>query len=190
MNNATYARHSTQRRTYHSAEQPQHPAQEAVEAVIRQFEGDYELRATFTRDEASMRLFNRPNSIVVGYICRLYDAQNRCLSEGRGVSIVSYQTGRYIDKAILYARNASLIDCVSRASKLSMVFASDGEGGGEYTGNNHTSTPVEQQPSEKQVKYLKNLIEALPPDEQSDLLTRLPQMSRYDVSQLINTLKE
>jgi hypothetical protein len=190
MNNTTYARRPTQRRTYHTPTQAQHPAQEAVESVIRQYEGEFQLRAQFIKDDASMTVFRRPNSVVVGYICRLFDSENRCLSEGRGVSIISFQTGRYINKAILYARNASLIDCVSRASKLSTVFASDEEDGSEISQNSYASNPPEQQPSEKQVKYLTSLIETLPSDEQTDLLTRLPQMSRYDVSQLINTLKE
>lgn len=189
MNNTTYARRPTQRRTYHTPTQAQHPAQEAVESVIRQYEGEFQLRAQFIKDEPSMTVFRRPNSVVVGYICRLFDSENRCLSEGRGVSIISFQTGRYINKAILYARNASLIDCVSRASKLSTVFASDEEEGSEVSHSNYASNPPEQQPSEKQVKYLRSLIETLPSDEQTDLLTRLPQMSRYDVSQLINNLK-
>lgn len=190
MNNTTYARRTTQRRTYHTPTQAQHPAQEAVESVIRQFEGEFQLKAQFIKDDASMTVFRRPNSVVVGYICRLFDSDNRCLSEGRGVSIISYQSGRYINKAILYARNASLIDCVSRASKLSTVFASDEEDGSEVSQKGHISNPPAQQPSDKQVKYLRSLIETLPSDEQTDLLTRLPQMSRYDVSQLINTLKE
>lgn len=189
MNRTTYPER-TQRRTFHSVSQPQHPAQEAIESVISQYEGDYHLKAQFTKDNASMTLFKRPNSIVVGYICRLYDAQGRCLSEGRGLSFVSYQTGRYVQKAILYARNASLIDCVSRASKLSTVFATDEEEGSPQGFDATNSTPIDQQPSEKQVKYLKNLIEVLPSEEQNELLTRLPQMSKYDVSQLINTLKE
>lgn len=49
--------------------------------------------------------------------------------------------------------------------------------------------PIENKPSEKQVNYLKSLAEALPSNEQSDLMTRLPQMTRYDVSQLISNLK-
>lgn len=190
MNSTTYARQTTQRRTYHAPSQTQHPAQEAIESVISQYEGEYQLKARFTQDDASMTLFKRPNSVVVGYICRLYDAQGRCLSEGRGLSFVSYQTGRYVQKAILYARNASLIDCVARASKLSTVFATDEEEGSLSGYDEPVAAPVDQQPSEKQVKYLKNLIEILPSDEQNDLLARLPQMSKYDVSQLINTLKD
>lgn len=189
MNRTTYPQR-TQRRTFHSASQPQHPAQEAIESVVRQYEGEYQLKAQFTIDTASMTLFKRSNSVVVGYICRLYDSQGRCLSEGRGLSFVSYQTGRYVQKAVLYARNASLIDCVSRASKLSTVFATDDEEEGAHGFETPVSAPIDQQPSEKQVKYLKNLIEVLPSEEQNELLTRLPQMSKYDVSQLINTLKE
>ena len=48
---------------------------------------------------------------------------------------------------------------------------------------------VVNKPSEKQVNYLKSLMEVLPGDEQSNLLSQLPQMNRYDVSQLINNLK-
>lgn len=190
MNNATYARRPTQRRTYHTPSQVQHPAQEAIESIISQYEGDYQLKAQFTKDDASMTLFKRQNSVVVGYICRLYDAQGRCLSEGRGLSFVSYQTGRYVQKAILYARNASLMDCVSRASKLSTVFATDDAESAPQGYDSSVSAPVDQQPSEKQIKYLHNLIEVLPSEEQNELLTRLPQMNKYDVSQLINTLKE
>jgi hypothetical protein len=190
MNTTTYPRRTySSSHTQESHSNHSHPAQEAVESVISQFEGDYGLKATFTRDTASMALFKRQNSVVVAYTCRLFDSQGRCLSEGRGLSFVSYQTGRYVQKAILYARNASLIDCVARASRLSTVFATD-DNESAVASSPKGSIPAEQQPSEKQVKYLKNLIETLPSDEQNELLIQLPQMSKFEVSQLINNLKE
>jgi len=193
MTNAT----TYQRRSYsssrHTAEAPKagraHPAQGAVEGLIEQFEGKYAVTAEFARDEASMSLFKRENSIVIGFICTLYDESGRCLSQGRGVSYVGYQGEKFIQRAILYARNASLIDCAMRASKLSTIFDTDDKEGTGHTEKNNYYLPDEQKPSEKQVNYLKNLIEALPSDEQNDLLTRLPQMTKYDVSQLINNLK-
>lgn len=187
-----------QRRTYSSSrptartEQSNraHPAQGAVESLIEQFEGKYAVTAEFSRDEASMSLFKRENSIVIGFICTLYDDSGRCLSQGRGVSFVGYQGEKYIQRAILYARNASLIDCAMRASKLSTIFDTDDkEGTSNHSEKSNYYLPEEQKPSEKQLNYLKNLIEALPSDEQTDLLARLPQMTKYDVSQLINNLK-
>jgi hypothetical protein len=170
-------------------ERSPHPAQAAIEAHIRRFEGSYTLTAEFAMDTESIRLFKRENKVVVAFVCTLRDDQGNCLSQGRGLSYIGYQGDRYVQRGILYARNASLIDCAMRASKLSTIFASDedGEENGQNPGGYHI--PVENKPSEKQVSYLKSLAESLPSNEQSDLMTRLPQMTRYDVSQLINSLK-
>lgn len=167
----------------------QHPAQEAIEAQIRQFEGEYKVTACFAMDEASMKLFRRENKIVVAFICTLRDENEACLMQGRGLSFISYDGARYVQKAILYARNASLIDCVMRASRLSTIFPSDEYEDGVSASGESREAIVVNKPSEKQVNYLKSLMEVLPSTEQNDLLTQLPQMSRYDVSQLINNLK-
>lgn len=166
----------------------QHPAQEAVESQISAFEGRYNISAHFTRDTESMRLFGRTNRIVIGLICTLSDESGNCLAQGRGLSLMGYQGEKYIHKAILYARNASLIDATMRASKLTTIFESDEENP-EVGHTGGYRMPVENKPSDKQVNYLKSLMEELPSDEQNDLMSRLPQMSRYDVSQLINNLK-
>lgn len=192
MNNTTYQR----RRSYSSSrpygyqDEPKgHPATEAITELLTQYEGSYNIRAEFTKDEESMRLFKRENSIVIGFICTLYDETGRCLSQGRGISFIGYQGEKFVQRAILYARNASLIDCAMRASKLSTVFINDDKerGGNQDTGNYYLSP--DNKPSEKQLNYLQSLIESLPSDEQNDLLARLPQMNKSDVSEIINNLK-
>ncbi len=192
MNTTTYPRRTySSSRTEESNSYQPHPAQEAVTSIIKQYEGKYAVTAEFTRDEASMSLFKRENSIVIGFICTLYDQENKCLSQGRGVSYIAYPGEKYVQRAILYARNASLIDCAMRASKLATIFAGDDKEGDDHqTEKNNYFMPAEQKPSEKQVKYLKNLIESLPSDEQNELLVQLPQMSKFEVSQLINNLKD
>jgi hypothetical protein len=76
-----------------------------------------------------------------------------------------------------------------RASRLSTIFPSDElEEGTTATGETKEAIVVNK-PSDKQVNYLKSLMESLPGDEQNNLLSQLPQMNRYDVSQLINNLK-
>ena len=168
----------------------QHPAQEAVEAQIRQFEGEYKVSCHFAMDTDSMRLFRRGNKIVVAFICTLKDEETgMSLSQGRGLSFISYDGSRYINKAILYARNASLIDCTMRASRLSTIFPSDELEEGATANGETKEAIVVNKPSDKQVNYLKSLMESLPGDEQNNLLSQLPQMNRYDVSQLINNLK-
>lgn len=167
----------------------QHPAQDVIESQFSPFEGIYKLTASFTRDTDSMRLFGRTNRIVVGFVCTLSDEAGNCLAQGRGLSVLGYQGDKYIQKAILYARNASLIDATMRASKLTTIFATDEEDAGVTRQGVGYPTPEENKPSLKQVNYLKSLMEDLPSDEQNDLMTRLPQMNRYDVSQLINNLK-
>lgn len=172
-----------------SQKHTQHPAQRAVESQISPFEGDYKLTAHFTRDVESMRLFGRKNKVVVAFICTLSDEFGNCISRGSGLSFISYQGDRQIERAILYARNSALIDCAMKASKLSTIFPSDEEGSVAQTSSKGYQVPEESKPSDKQVNYLKSLMETLPSNEQNDLMTRLPQMSRYDVSQLINNLK-
>jgi hypothetical protein len=168
----------------------EHPAQRAVEAQIRQYEGEYTVTCHFEMDKASMSLFRRGNKIVVAFICTLKDEETgMCLSQGRGLSFISYDGSRYINKAILYARNASLIDCTMRASRLSTIFPSDELEEGTTVNGEPKKAVVVNKPSDKQVNYLKSLMEVLPGDEQSNLLSQLPQMNRYDVSQLINNLK-
>jgi hypothetical protein len=192
MNNTTYPRrrsYSSSRPYSHHEEPKGHPATDAVGELLTQYEGKYSITAEFTKDEESMRLFKRDNSIVIGFICTLYDESGRCLSQGRGISFIGFQGEKFIQRAILYARNASLIDCAMRASKLSTVFSSDDKerGTDRETGNYYL--PPDNKPSDKQISYLKNLIESLPADEQNELLTRLPQMSKSDVSELINNLR-
>lgn len=167
----------------------QHPAQHAVESQISPFEGDYKLTAHFARDVDSMRLFGRKNKVVVAFICTLIDEDGNCISRGSGLSFISYQGDRQIERAILYARNSSLIDCAMKASKLSTIFPTDEEGSVRQSHPKEHSVPVDNKPSDKQVNYLKSLMETLPSNEQNELMTRLPQMNRYDVSQLINSLK-
>lgn len=172
-----------------SQKRTQHPAQSAVEGQISPFERSHKLTAHFTRDVDSMRLFGRGNKVVVAFICTLNDEFGNCISRGSGVSFISYQGDRQIERAILYARNSALIDCAMKASKLSTIFTSDEEGSVEQVSSKEYKVPTENKPSDKQVNYLKSLMETLPSDEQNDLMTRLPQMNRYDVSQLINNLK-
>lgn len=167
----------------------QHPAQAAIQEHIKRFEGEYNLVAEFAMDTDSMRLFGRQNKVVVGFICTLRDDAGNCLSQGRGLSFIGYQGDRYVQRGILYARNASLIDCAMRASKLSTIFASDEEEEAKTGDTGGYKVPVENKPSDKQVSYLKSLMESLPNGEQNELMTQLPQMNRYDVSQLINNLK-
>lgn len=195
MNNTSYQRrrtYSSSRPSYQVASDADnaHPAEATIHKLLSGYEGTYGIKAEFTKDEDSMRLFKRDKSIVIGFICTLYDENGRCLSQGRGLSFISFQGEKYIQRAILYARNASLIDCVMRASKLSTVFSGDDKEEGSRGGDGNYYLPPDNQPSEKQISYLKNLIETLPAEEQNDLLTRLPQMNKYDVSQLINNLKQ
>jgi hypothetical protein len=166
----------------------QHPVQAAIESQISPFEGVHNLSAEFERDTEAMRLFGRTNKVVVGFICTLTDDSGNCLAQGRGLSMIGYQGEKYVNKAILYARNASLIDAAMRASKLTTIFEGDEENP-EVGSTGGYRTPVESKPSDKQVNYLKSLMETLPSNEQNDLMSRLPQMNRYDVSQLINSLK-
>lgn len=194
MNNTTYSR-----RTYSSSRpaatqtrtQPGHPAQSAVDDQISRFEGTHSLTAVFTKDQATIDLFKRSNNIVIGFICSLYDENGRCISQGRGLSFINYQGERYISRAILYARNASLIDCSMRGSKMSTLFDGDDKESqvteSRESGNYYI--PTESKPSEKQIKFLTGLVESLPVDEMNNILSKLPQMSKYDVSQLINKLK-
>lgn len=194
MNNTTYPR-----RTYSSSRpvtrdnrpQPGHPAQSSVDAMVTQFEGTHSITAVFTKDQATIDLFRRENNIVIGFICSLYDENGRCISQGRGLSFINYQGERYIARAILYARNASLIDCSMRGSKMSTLFdGDDKEHEIERSEPGNYYTPPENKPSEKQIKFLRGLVESLPTDEMNDILSRLPQMNKYDVSQLINKLKD
>jgi hypothetical protein len=193
MNNSTYARrtYSSSRPAAQTKTTPEHPAQSAVNGLIEQYEGKYEITAEFTQDHASMDLFKRESSVVIGFICTLYDANGKCLSQGRGLSFVGYQGDKYIQRGILYARNASLIDCAMRASKLSTIFVGDDkESDGQQREGGNYYLPPDVKPSDKQIKYLTGLIENLPIDEMNDILSRLPQMNKFDVSQLINKLKD
>jgi len=192
MNNTTYQRRRSysSSRPYSYQDEPKgHPATEAISELLTQYEGTHNIRAEFRKDEESMRLFKRENSIVIGFICTLYDETGRCLSQGRGISFIGYQGEKFVQRAILYARNASLIDCAMRASKLSTVFVNDDKEHGNREDNGNYYLPPDNKPSEKQLNYLQRLIEGLPSDEQNDLLARLPQMNKSDVSELINNLK-
>lgn len=172
--------------------QKAHPAQTAVGTQIAQFVGKHEVTIHFTRDEETTQLFMRENRIVIAYICSFFDKNGRCLSQGRGLSFINYQGERYVSRAILYARNSSLVDCTVRGSKMSTLFDSDEGHMSVQTQNSDDGNyynPPEEIPSEKQIKYFRNLIEVLSSDEQDKWMSKLPQMNRHDMCEAINSLK-
>lgn len=180
MNNTTYARPRRLQGHYPFAEKTPTPEVHPIKAEIAKHLGNFTFTASFEEDREANEAFR--NDAVIAYRCILKH-NDKVIGIGRGLNVLSGEN-RYLSKSVRWALSGSLIDAVTRATKLPAL---SGEAIPDFGTSNIAS---EFMATEKQKSYLKELIMSLPDEDGRDeLLNNLDSMTKEDASDLIGQLK-
>lgn len=183
---------------------PQHSRGPATEEITRSI-GTYTLTATVAEDTETLSIFKHVPGLIA-FICTLKKG-NDVIGIGRGTATLN-RMSKYVDRAVCYAFNASLIDAMVRSTKtLDAIYLNS-------TSQRETYSSVkaaEEEPdlegrdrptyfnnddslkyaSEKQKNFLKKLIFSKCKDqtkkEYEDKL-QSPYLSSFECSSLIKNL--
>ena len=177
MNNTTYARPRLQ--GYYQTQETK-PTAHPIKQEIQKHIGTFSFTAKFEEDTEANEAFK--SDAVVAYRCELRH-NNKVIGIGRGLNVLS-QENRYLSKSVKWALSGSLIDAVTRATKLpDLNGVTDAFGPVSDITSEFMATP-------KQKSYLQELIMGLPEEEEREqLLSNLDSMSKEDASELIQQLK-
>lgn len=182
MNNTTYAKPRRLQGNYGSVASEVKPTTTVhpIKAEIAKHIGNFVFSASFEEDKEANEAFK--TEAVIAYRCVLKH-NDKVIGIGRGLNVLSGDN-RYLSKSVRWALSGSLIDAVTRATKLPAL---NGEHIPDFGTNNIAS---EFMATDKQKSYLKELIMGLPEeDEREELLSNLDSMSKEDASELIQQLK-
>ena len=91
-------------------------------AGSEKFLGLFQLRASFTQDDATWTMLGKPEGTLC-YVCTLHTRSGEIVSEGRGARRVA-QDGD-VNKAVKMAQKSATIDAVLRTGALSEAFTQD-----------------------------------------------------------------
>lgn len=162
-----------------NAQNKRSPAFEEIAKSI----GVYNLVATIEEDKETLSLFNRVPGLIA-FIATLKTADGEILGIGRGTATLN-RMSKYVDRAVCYAKNASLIDAMVRATRtLDALYL-------EETSPQDNSNDVQNFATEKQKNFLAKLVtEKCDSQTKQEYLSKLesPYLSRFDCSNLINLL--
>lgn len=165
-----------------------HPAREEINKNL----GVYKLTATITEDKETLNTFRHINGLTA-FLCTI-TKDDTVIGLGRGMSVLG-KNSRFVERAVRFACNASLIDAIVRSTKMLDVLATndgpDKEVNAILNEAYGEKERVEGMISEKQRGYLVQLIHTkiTDPNEQGELSTRLDGMTKLEASQLIAELK-
>lgn len=151
-----------------------------IKTEIAKHIGNFTFTATFEEDSEANEAFK--NDAVISFRCTLKH-NDKVIGIGRGLNVLSGEN-RYLSKSVRWALSGSLIDAVTRATKLPTL-------SGEAIPNFGTSSIASEfMATDKQKSYLQELIMGLPEEDGRDeLLNNLDSMSKEDASELIQQLK-
>lgn len=168
------------------------PIQEEISRNI----GSFSLSVTVEKDEEMTRKFSHiPNFIAFK---TTLSKGNTIIGIGTGASVLN-RLNKFLDRTVLFAKNASLVDAMVRSTKildaLSLMPANqkedevDLEGRDRQTFFNDEDMP--QVATDKQRKFLEKLVnEQCDDDSKKEYLKHLesPYLSKFDCSELIQQL--
>jgi hypothetical protein len=167
-----------------------------LEEVTRSI-GVYNLTATVEEDTETLSTFRHVPGLIA-FICTLKKG-NDVIGIGRGTATLN-RMSKYVDRAVCYAFNASLIDAMVRSTKtLDAIYLNSTSQRETYSSNQNTQSeePVlekENSPkyaSEKQRNFLKKLVSTKCKDQtKMDYEHKLesPYLSSFECSALIKNL--
>lgn len=143
--------------------------------------------AEFVKDDETWEMLGKPAGMLC-YICVLTDRKTgKFVGQGRGARDAKKESD--VNKAIKMATKSAHIDAVIRASGLSDIFTQDLEdmnpadigGGREYLPTQHSKP---RPPSEKQIKFINDLIK----QTGADKAAVLERLSKEPASKVIDWL--
>ena len=156
--------------------------------------GTYNFSATFSLDSKTMEQFKHVQGLV-SFLCVLKRG-SEIIGEGRGVGKLS-SVNKYIERTLVYSRNASFLDAVTRSIKMFDTFPivnqmKDGNSVTEevkQTSIIESITPISgTKISEKQRTYLIGLVEKRVKDKE-ERLNWQKKINNFSSSQASQAIK-
>jgi hypothetical protein len=180
MNNTTTMQRGRRLQGYYPTPEVKPITVHPIKQEIQKHIGTFSFTAKFEEDREANEAFK--SDAVVAYRCELRH-NNKVIGIGRGLNVLS-QENRYLSKSVKWALSGSLIDAVTRATKLpDLNGVTDSFGPA-------TDIASEFMATDKQKSYLKELIMSLPEEDgREELLNNLDSMTKEDASELIGQLK-
>jgi hypothetical protein len=170
-----------------------HGANHPVRKLIEKNLGTITFTAEITEDKQTINLLKNNIPGIIGFLCTL-KKDNIVISEGRGESVINPEN-KYISKNITFAKNASIIDSIVRASKVLDILPLDTNQikNSGITLNNSYEVVKEVENSdsitEKQLNYLRTLIKTnVAENKRRELEGEIAEYSRNEASELIKSL--
>jgi hypothetical protein len=159
--------------------------------------GKFNLEVTVEEDKNTLALFKHVPGPIIAYIATLRK-DSEVVGIGRGLSVLS-KMNKYVDRAVRFAFNASLIDSVVHSTKaLDALYLKtntekipdeiDLEKRDEPAFYSDSDMP--QYATEKQRAFLSQLLEKCNNSSKEEYQEKLdsPYLSRFDASELISSL--
>ena len=166
-----------------------HPVRKLIEKNL----GTITFTAEITEDKQTINLLKNNIPGIVAFLCTL-KKDNIIISEGRGESVINPEN-KYISKNITFAKNASIIDSIVRASKvldiLPLDTSSQPNSGLTLNKSYEVVKEVKDQDyiTDKQKNYLLTLIRTnVAENKRRELENEIVNYSRDDASELIKSL--
>ncbi len=156
--------------------------------------GTFNFTATFSLDTKTMEQFKHVQGLV-SFLCVLKRG-SEVIGEGRGVGKLS-SVNKYIERTLVYSRNASFLDAVTRSIKIYDIFPTINQ---EQSASPMTEevkqnsiiesvAPVaENKISEKQRTYLMGLVEKRVKDKE-ERLSWQKKINNFSSSQASQAIK-
>lgn len=165
-----------------------HPVRKLIEKNL----GTITFTAEITEDKQTINLLKNNIPGIIGFLCTL-KTNNIIISEGRGESVVNPEN-KYISKNITFAKNASIIDSIVRASKVLDILplvTNSQPNSGITLSTSYEVVKETKDPdciTEKQKGYLLNLIRTnVAENKRKELESEIVKYSRDEASELIKS---
>ncbi len=182
MNTTTYARPRRLQGNYEAvaSEIKSATSEHPIKAEIAKHLGNFTFTASFEEDREANDAFM--NASIIAYKCTL-SHEGKIIGIGRGLNCLSGDN-RWLSKSVRWALSGSLIDAVTRATKLPAL------SGDQIPSFGTNDMASEFMATEKQKSYLTELITNIADDEDRDsIINELGTMSKERASELIQQLK-
>ena len=168
-----------------------------LRADIERNIGKFNLEVTVEEDKNTLALFKHVPGPIIAYIATLRK-DSKVVGIGRGLSVLS-KMNKYVDRAVRFAFNASLIDSVVHSTKAldALYLQTNIEKIPEEVDLEKRDEPafysdsdMPQYATEKQRAFLSQLVEKCSDSSKEEYLSQLnsPHLSRFDASELISSL--
>lgn len=171
-----------------------------LRADIERNIGKFNLEVSVEEDKNTLALFKHVPGPIIAYIATLRK-DSEVVGIGRGLSVLS-KMNKYVDRAVRFAFNASLIDSVVHSTKAldALYLKTDTEKEVKASGEVdlerrdepafYSDSDMPQFATEKQRAFLLQLVEKCSTSSKDEYLEKLnsPYLSRFDASELISSL--